>query len=137
MTNLYSIAIDYKDISETVVRRMEFVKDLIKKIEAGTDNNDKTVKKTIITKTVDNIVDELHMSFQYRKDSEYPEVATLKAKLLNLFESEDPCYDSLRDEIKKMYKARLLAENNWLESRTFLVRAALAELDEEEEEKNV
>lgn len=136
MTNLYSI--DHKEVAEAVVRRIEFVKDMIRELDVTTNATDSDeVKKIIVTRNVDNIIDELHTVFQYTGDSEYPDIDTLRAKLRNMLEYEDPSYDMLKDEIKKMYKSRLIAENNWLESRAFLVKAALKELNEEEEEKNV
>ena len=136
MTNLYSI--DHKEAADAVVRRIEFVKDVIRELDVTTSATDSDeVRKIIVTRTVDNIIDELHVAFQYAGDSEYPDIATLRAKLRNMFEYEDPSYDILKDEIKKMYKVRLIAENQMLESRTCLVRAALEELKEEEEEKNV
>ena len=137
MTNLYSI--DHKDVSDTVVRRIEAVKDMIRELDVTTNaiSDNKEVKKIIITRTVDNIIDELHIVFQYTGDSVYPDIDTFKAKLRNLFNYDDSSYIALRDEIKKMYKVRLIAENQMLESRTCLVRAALEELKEEEEEKNV
>jgi uncharacterized protein YqgQ len=136
MTNLYSI--DHKEVAEAVVRRIEFVKDVIRELDISTNAmDDNEVKKIIVTRTVDNIIDELHVAFQYTGNSEYPDMDTLRSKLRNVFEYEDPHYDILRDEIKKMYKVRLIAENQMLESRTYLVRAALEELNEEEEEKNV
>jgi hypothetical protein len=137
MTNLYSI--DHKDVSEAVIRRIEAVKDMIRELDVTTNaiSDNKEVKKIIITRTVDNIIDELHIVFQYTGDSVYPDIDTFKAKLRNLFNYDDSSYISLRDEIKKMYKVRLIAENQMLESRTCLVRAALNELNEEEEEKNV
>lgn len=124
--------IDWEAVDTMVATQIAKVADMIHSIEELKPRAFDIIKANIIGRTIDSIMDQLYYAFRYEGDMEYDQthVDSLSAKLREALESGDRLdHDPIREEIKHMYRVRLLIEGEYINQRSYGLYTRLAELD--------
>lgn len=127
--------IDWETVDAMIATQIVRVVDMIREIDVTQELDSKkfdNIKATIIERTVDSIVDQLYRAFGYEGDMEYDRnlLDSLVHEVRRALEADDIIdHIPIREEIRRMYRFRLLIERNYIDQRKHGIYTRLEEID--------